>query len=38
MYSYLNISDVSAAHILGGELSHEYIGNNEFIVTAKLYS
>jgi hypothetical protein len=33
----LNISSLSAAHILGGELSHEYIGNNEYIVTAKLY-
>lgn len=33
----INSENLSAAHILGGELSHEYIGNNQYIVTAKLY-
>lgn len=33
----LSMNTTSATHILGGELSHEYIGNDQYIVTAKLY-
>jgi hypothetical protein len=33
----LSVNTVSATHIIGGEVSHEYIGNHNYIVQIKLY-
>lgn len=32
-----NFNTASASHIIGGELSYEYLGNQQYVVTAKLY-
>ena len=33
----LSVNTVSATHIIGSEISHEYIGNHNYVVQIKLY-
>jgi hypothetical protein len=33
----LSVNTVSATHLIGGEVSHEYIGNHKYIVQVKIY-
>jgi hypothetical protein len=35
--SGIGLSQVMATHLIGGEISHEYIGNHNYVVEIKLY-